>query len=90
MAGEGERAGGAADGRLPSTERVPSSAAAVTRWAVLTGQGPRVAMTAALTPADALRDRVVGPFGGAERFYALTGALTAVDPEPPSRPPCGG
>ncbi|WP_431959060.1 hypothetical protein [Actinacidiphila sp. bgisy160] len=49
-----------------------------------------MAMTAALTPADALRDRVVGPFGGAERFYALTGALTAVDPEPPSRPPCGG
>ncbi|MDX2648809.1 MarR family winged helix-turn-helix transcriptional regulator [Streptomyces sp. PA03-1a] len=58
--------------------------------AVLTERGLQVAMTAALTLADALRERVVGPLGGAERFDALAVAVTAVDPEPPSRPPCGG
>ncbi|MEU1617500.1 MarR family winged helix-turn-helix transcriptional regulator [Streptomyces sp. NPDC005722] len=58
--------------------------------AVLTEQGLRVAMTAALTLADALRERVVGPLGGPERFEALTDAVTAVDPDPPSGPPCEG
>lgn len=57
--------------------------------AALTERGLEVAATAARALADALRERVVAPLGGTERFAALADAVTAVDPEPPGRPPCG-
>jgi DNA-binding MarR family transcriptional regulator len=70
-------------------ERRPCQGDRRVTLAVLTERGLQVAMTAALTLADALRERVVEPLGGAERFAALAETVTAVDPDPPSRPPCG-
>ncbi|MFF3562250.1 MarR family winged helix-turn-helix transcriptional regulator [Streptomyces sp. NPDC002574] len=70
-------------------ERRPCRSDRRVTLAALTERGLEVAATAARALADALRERVVAPLGGTERFAALADAVTAVDPAPPGRPPCG-
>ena len=48
-------------------------------FATLTEHGVQVATTAALALADALRERIIGPFG-ANRLESLSSAISSLDP----------
>ncbi|MDW6059973.1 MarR family transcriptional regulator [Streptomyces sp. FXJ1.4098] len=69
-------------------ERRPSPCDRRVILARLTEPGLTAAVTAALTLADALRKRVVGPLG-AQSFGSLVAGVGAVDPAPRPRDSCG-
>lgn len=69
-------------------ERHPSPCDRRVILARLTEPGLTAAVTAALTLADALRKRVVGPLG-AQSFGSLVDGVGAVDPAPRPRDSCG-
>ncbi|MGY0058478.1 MarR family winged helix-turn-helix transcriptional regulator [Streptomyces sp. LZ34] len=69
-------------------ERHPSPSDRRVTLARLTEPGLTAAVTAALTLADALRKRVVGPLG-AQSFASLVDGVGTVDPTPAPRHNCG-